>query len=73
MRYFRRGTSIKEEFYIDRLDFNGFYTEKLEAISAERAMMDASSTHSSDTGKKMAKRMEAIFMLTMKAIMNSTH
>lgn len=33
-----------------RLDFNGFYTEKLEAISAERAMMDASSTHSSDTG-----------------------
>ncbi|XP_076078123.1 gamma-tubulin complex component 2-like isoform X5 [Mytilus galloprovincialis] len=33
-----------------RLDFNGFYTERLEAISAERATMDASSTHSSDTG-----------------------
>jgi hypothetical protein len=26
--------------------------------------MDASSTHSSDTGKKVAKRMEAIFILT---------
>ena len=73
MRNFRRGTSIKEEFYIDRLDFNGFYTEKLEAISAERTMMDASSTHSSDTGKKVAKRMEATFILTEKAIMNSTH
>lgn len=32
------------------MDFNGFYTERLEAISAERATMDASSTHSSDTG-----------------------
>jgi len=64
MRNFRRGTSINEEFYIDRLDFNGYYTEKLEAISAERAMMDASSTHSSDTGKEMANRMTSYIYIS---------
>ncbi|XP_060079665.1 gamma-tubulin complex component 2-like isoform X1 [Ylistrum balloti] len=32
-----------------RLDFNGFYTEKLEAMSAEKAMLE-SSTHSSESG-----------------------
>ncbi|XP_062600328.1 gamma-tubulin complex component 2-like [Saccostrea cucullata] len=32
-----------------RLDFNGFYKEKLEAMSAEKAMME-SSIHSTDSG-----------------------
>nr|XP_022289752.1 gamma-tubulin complex component 2-like isoform X2 [Crassostrea virginica] len=32
-----------------RLDFNGFYKEKLEAMSAEKAMME-SSMHSTDSG-----------------------
>lgn len=32
-----------------RLDFNGFYTEKLEAMSAERAALDTS-THSTESG-----------------------
>lgn len=38
-----------------RLDFNGFYKEKLEAMSAERAMME-SSMHSTDSGKKKRKK-----------------
>uniref|UniRef100_K1PPH0 Gamma-tubulin complex component n=1 Tax=Magallana gigas TaxID=29159 RepID=K1PPH0_MAGGI len=38
-----------------RLDFNGFYKEKLEAMSAERAMME-SSMHSTDSGKKKKKK-----------------
>ena len=32
-----------------RLDFNGFYTEKLEALSAEKAMMETS-VHSTESG-----------------------
>lgn len=46
-------SSISGEFklfnILYRLDFNGFYTEKLEAMSAEKAMMDASSV-SSESG-----------------------
>lgn len=38
-----------------RLDFNGFYKEKLEAMSAERAMME-SSMHSTDSGKKKERK-----------------
>ncbi|XP_041354765.1 gamma-tubulin complex component 2-like isoform X2 [Gigantopelta aegis] len=37
-----------------RLDFNGFYTEKLEAMSAERAMLDSSlSSQSSRSGSHL--------------------
>ena len=32
-----------------RLDFNGFYTEKLEALSAEKALLETSS-HSTESG-----------------------
>lgn len=39
--------------YYSRLDFNGFYTEKLEALSAEKAALD-NSTHSSESGNQSA-------------------
>ena len=40
-----------------RLDFNGFYTEKLEALSAEKALLETSS-HSTESGRVTVKNPE---------------
>ncbi|KAK3086762.1 hypothetical protein FSP39_022926, partial [Pinctada imbricata] len=48
MDYSSNSGQLKLFNILYRLDFNGFYTEKLEALSAEKAAME-SSTHSSES------------------------
>lgn len=49
MEFSTSNVEVKLLNILYRLDFNGFYTEKLEALSAERAALDTS-THSSESG-----------------------
>ncbi|XP_060586106.1 gamma-tubulin complex component 2-like isoform X2 [Ruditapes philippinarum] len=49
MEFSTSNVEVKLLNILHRLDFNGFYTEKLEALSAEKAVLDTS-THSSESG-----------------------
>ncbi|KAL4233344.1 Gamma-tubulin complex component 2 [Mactra antiquata] len=49
MAFANHNSEVKLLNIVYRLDFNGFYTEKLEALGAEKAVLDASN-HSSESG-----------------------
>ncbi|XP_052239668.1 gamma-tubulin complex component 2-like isoform X1 [Dreissena polymorpha] len=50
MEFSQSNDGVKLLNILYRLDFNGFYTERLEALSAERAAALNTSTHSSESG-----------------------
>lgn len=51
MEYTASNVEVKLLNILHRLDFNGFYTEKLEAMAAEKALLETS-THSSESDFK---------------------